>query len=577
MPLRVALYARYSSDNQRDASIQDQFRICRERAAKEGWQITATYQDARISGASVILRPGIQTLVQDAGAGQFDVVLTEALDRISRDQADVATLYKHLKFLSVPIVTLSEGEINELHVGLKGTMNALFLKDLAAKTHRGMKGRAEAGKAASGLAYGYTAVRSLGSDGEPVTGERAVNEMQAAIVHRIFSEFASGKTPAAIARELNADHIPGPNGEPWQHTTIRGHNERGTGVINNELYIGRQIWNRMRYLKDPSTGRRVSRMNPRSEWTISDVPHLRIIPQDLWDRAKARQGEITEKSAPHRDGLKGNFGTGMVRHAKPKWLLSGLLVCGCCQGAMTMQSRDRYGCSKRVTTGTCSNDVTIKRTFVEERVLSALAERMLSPEVAEEAMRGFTEEVNRRNHEKRVEGAAWQTELGKVNKGIAAIMTAIEDGFYNPEMKGRMNDLQAQKIDLQNRLATDADVPADILPSLALIYRAKVEALTQALSLPNERDKAAEAIRALIDRIVITPTDEPAGVTASIHGDLAQILVWLGERCKQTKTPLAFASGVCVMTSDRLENSIAPESTMALVAGARFELTTFRL
>ncbi|WP_264997183.1 recombinase family protein, partial [Komagataeibacter xylinus] len=134
---RVALYARYSSDNQRDASIEDQFRICREHAKREKWKIVGAYKDAGISGASMILRPGIQTLLQDAQAGRFDIVLAEALDRISRDQADVATLFKHLKFAGVPIVTLAEGEINELHVGLKGTMNALFLKDLAAKTHRG--------------------------------------------------------------------------------------------------------------------------------------------------------------------------------------------------------------------------------------------------------------------------------------------------------------------------------------------------------------------------------------------------------------------------------------------------------
>ena len=123
--IRVALYARYSSDNQRDASIEDQFRICREQAKREKWKIVGTYKDAGISGASMILRPGIQALLQDAQAGQFDIVLAEALDRISRDQADVATLFKHLKFAGVPIVTLAEGEISELHVGLKGTMNAL--------------------------------------------------------------------------------------------------------------------------------------------------------------------------------------------------------------------------------------------------------------------------------------------------------------------------------------------------------------------------------------------------------------------------------------------------------------------
>jgi len=131
---KVALYARYSSDTQNAASIADQLRICREHAARQGWTIAACYQDAAISGASTILRPGIQTLLQDARAGRFEVVLAEALDRISRDQADVATLFKYLTFAGLRIVTLAEGEINELHVGLKGTMNALFLKDLAAKT-----------------------------------------------------------------------------------------------------------------------------------------------------------------------------------------------------------------------------------------------------------------------------------------------------------------------------------------------------------------------------------------------------------------------------------------------------------
>ena len=99
--MHVALYARYSSDSQREASIEDQFRICREQAKREKWKIVGTYRDAGISGASMILRPGIQSLLHDAQTGQFDMVLAEALDRISRDQADVATFYKHLKFAAI--------------------------------------------------------------------------------------------------------------------------------------------------------------------------------------------------------------------------------------------------------------------------------------------------------------------------------------------------------------------------------------------------------------------------------------------------------------------------------------------
>src|ERR1700674_4972272 len=262
----VALYARYSTDNQSVVSIEDQFRICREHAAREQWKVIGTYHDAAISGASVILRPGVQTLLQDARRGKFDVVLAEALDRVSRDQADVATLFKHLRFAGVQIVTLSEGEISELHVGLKGTMNAIFLKDLAAKTHRGLRGRVEKGKSGGGLCYGYDVVKQFNADGEPIRGERIVNETEAEIVRRVFRDFAAGISPRAIARRLNDEGVPGPDGALWNDSTLRGHTARGTGLINNELYIGKLVWNRLRYIKDPTTGKRVSRINPREKW-----------------------------------------------------------------------------------------------------------------------------------------------------------------------------------------------------------------------------------------------------------------------------------------------------------------------
>jgi site-specific DNA recombinase len=131
----AAIYARYSSDLQREASIEDQNRICRERAAREGWSVYKYYSDHGISGASLI-RPGIQKLLQDALEGRFEIIVTESLDRLSRDQEDIAHIFKRINFAGGRIVTVSEGEINELHIGLKGTMGALYLKDLADKTRR---------------------------------------------------------------------------------------------------------------------------------------------------------------------------------------------------------------------------------------------------------------------------------------------------------------------------------------------------------------------------------------------------------------------------------------------------------
>lgn len=161
--IRAAIYARFSSTMQSEASIEGQLRICRELAAHEGWTIVEVFSDSAMSGASM-QRPGVQRLMAEASRGSFDIIIAEALDRLSRDQADVATLFKRLNFHGVKIVTLSEGEISELHVGLKGTMNQLCLKDLAAKTHRGLRGRVEAGRSGGGNSYGYDVVRRLGED-----------------------------------------------------------------------------------------------------------------------------------------------------------------------------------------------------------------------------------------------------------------------------------------------------------------------------------------------------------------------------------------------------------------------------
>src|SRR5210317_1599137 len=161
MTKRAVIYARYSSDLQRDASIEDQVRVCEERLNADGYSLIQVYQDRGISGGSIHNRDGIQRLMDAVKQGGVDLVIAEALDRISRDQEDVAAIYKRLQFAGVTLFTLAEGEISELHIGLKGTMNALFLKDLAEKTRRGQRGRVEAGCSAGGNSYGYRVVRRL--------------------------------------------------------------------------------------------------------------------------------------------------------------------------------------------------------------------------------------------------------------------------------------------------------------------------------------------------------------------------------------------------------------------------------
>ncbi|WP_371425115.1 recombinase family protein, partial [Tardiphaga sp.] len=359
--MKVALYARYSSDAQRDASIADQLRVCRAHAERQGWQIIEEYTDHAISGAS-LLRPGIQAMIADALQGRFQIVLAEAMDRLSRDQEDIAGLFKRMAYGDVKIVTLSEGEVTQLHVGLKGTMNALFLKDLADKTRRGLRGRVEQGKSGGGNSYGYTVVKQFDAHGEALRGDRQIDPDQAKIVRRIFEDYAAGKSAKRIATELNHDGVAAPSGGDWGFSTINGNPKRGTGILNNELYVGKLVWNRQRFVKDPVSGKRQARVNDPDEWLSSEVAHLRIVDDALWAAVKKRQD--IQRIAPFADDQSGKPRIDERRRAR--YLLSGLTRCGHCGGGYAMISADMLGCSTSRNKGTCANRVNIRRDVLEQ-------------------------------------------------------------------------------------------------------------------------------------------------------------------------------------------------------------------
>lgn len=298
-------------------------------------------KDAAESGASVF-RQGYRQLLADAEAGHFEVVLCEALDRLGRRLADVAALFDRLAFAGVRLYAANAGEITAMHVGIMGTMAQMFLADLREKTRRGQLGRALKGRIPGGKAFGYDVVDA---DADGGRGARRINESEAAIIRRIFTAYANGKSPRAIAKALNAEGVPGPEGRRWRDTTIRGQIERGTGLLNNAIYVGRLEWNRCAYVKDPRTGKRVARPNPRDAWEIIEVPDLRIVDDALWARVKARQQKTALVMGRDRDG------NALNRAHRRKYLLSGRLICSVCGGDYTIVGKARYGCATHRSTG----------------------------------------------------------------------------------------------------------------------------------------------------------------------------------------------------------------------------------
>jgi site-specific DNA recombinase len=547
---RAVIYARYSTDRQSDRSIEDQVRLCHERIEADGHTSTQVYSDHAISGAT-LLRPGIQALMEDASRGKFDAVYAEALDRISRDQEDAAGFYKRMRFAEVSMITLSEGAINDLHVGLKGTMNALFLKDLADKTRRGLRGRVEASRSGGGVTYGYDVVQARNPESEGA-GQRSINEEEARVVVRIFRDYAGGKSPRHIAFELNKDGIAGPSGTGWGASTINGNAKRGTGILNNELYIGRLVWNRLRYVKDPDSGKRRSRLNPPDQWIIKGVPELRIVPQELWDRVKDRQSAVKRQTRPdHQQHAK------VWERRRPRFLLSGLIKCGACGGGYTMVSRTLYGCANARNKGTCDNWLNIRRDALEATILDGLKRHLMDPELFKLFCEEFTKALNRLRGDRAAEHTRKEAELRTITSRLRRIVDAIAEGVPALTLKEELLSLETRKVLLDQEMVGWRDEPVRLHPNMAEVYRKKVDELALLLQGEDDKQEAFEAIRGLIDRIVLSP--EHGNLKVDLHGELAAILRF----SQASKSPAGDLT-------DRAEQ-------LVMVAGVGFEPTTFRL
>src|SRR6266404_548801 len=533
--MHAVIYARFSSELQRDESIEDQVEVCRREIERQGWTVAKIYSDRAQSGASKF-RPQYQQMLADAEQKKFDVLVCEALDRLGRKLADIADLHDRMSFAGVKIHTVATGEVTQLHIGMLGTMAQLYLSDLRENVWRGQLGRARQGRIPGGVAYGYDVVSERDASGG---GRRLINEDEAAIVRRIFQEYAAGAGPRTIAKRLNDEGIPGPGGRQWGDTTIRGQVDRGTGLLNNTLYIGRLEWNRTAYVKNPRTGKKVARVNGQGAREIVEVPELRIIDDDLWQKVKVRQKEARIEMG------KDEAGNALNRVRRRKFLLSELLVCGQCGGRYTVVGKDRYGCATRRAKGTCGSLHTITRQRIETRVLGGLKHKLMAPELIAEFIRAYQAEINGAAKAAAARGGELKREAEGVSRKIAGIMAAIEDGMYTPALKERMKVLENREVEIEGLLAgADAPPVIRVHPNMAEVYRLKVAELEIALNDDSIKAEAGDILRTLIDRVVLTPaTDAPDGIDAQLHGDLVAILALSNDDGHKQKPPAKGMAG----------------------------------
>ncbi len=508
---RAAIYARFSDKElQSDRSIDDQVALCRAHAAQNRLKVVAVYSDHGKSGASIHGRGGIPDMLAAARAGAFDCVLVEELDRLSRSQRDLAAIYDDLTFAGVDIMTMHEGRADQVRVGVRGIVSALFLTDLAHKVRRGAAGNIRQGKHAGGLAYGYDT-----TPGKP--GEWTVNEAEAEVIRRIFTDYLKGNRTTAIAQALNAEGVKPPRGSYWQPGALTGSNNRHNGILGNEIYCGRLVWNRVRMIKDPETGKRVSRPNPESEWQRSEVPHLAIVSIDTFQAAQAIKAGRRAAAPAHR--------------RKPKALLSGLLRCGTCAGGMSIKGCDRGGtrivCTAYQNAKACSNNRTYYQHAIEQIVLSGLREHLVDTRAIRHFLKVYHDERKRLAGNAAEEGAQLRRRLGEVARKAARLTDAMLDSDAPvSQFTGKLAELEREKSEIESAIAK-LDAPVKVValhPAAQAHYLRVVDDLTGAIKERGGHSEIAGSVRELIESVVVHRTEKGEPVRLRIHGRLAALL-----------------------------------------------------
>ena len=412
------IYARYSSHNQKDISVEQQIEKCTELAEDFGIRIINIYPDRAISGKTD-KRPHFQQMMKDAASGRFKYVIAWKSNRIGRNMLEALINETRLQELGVRILYVEE-DFDDTAAGRFAArsmmnVNQFYSENMAEDIKRGLYDNARNCMVANGhLPLGYKADETL---------HYAIDETNAAVIREIFSRVAAGDPFVEIFESLNARGYTTSYGQPWKRTSLNK-------ILTNERYRGVYIYGDVR---------------------IEDgIP--RIISDELF--YKVQEVIKTKKNPRGRRRVTGDY------------LLTGKLFCGMCRSPMTGYSgtsRDGvlhyyYVCQKRRLEKTCKKK-NVRRDDIEYQIAAAIKENVLRDDV----ILWITDQTSAYNERKERESriGAMEDQLAETKKGIKNILTAIEQGIITPSTKDRLQELEAERTKIE---ASIAAAKADIVP-----------------------------------------------------------------------------------------------------------------
>ena len=364
---------------------------------------------------------------------------------------DLATA--HVRVIDVSTGMASDSAGARIQFGALALVNDTMLQIVRSETLRGLEGRALAGFWAGGRVYGYRTVREENPpDPEHPRAVPVVDEIQAAVVRRIFQLYADSYGLRQIASLLNEEGVPAPydgayrkqGGRGWGPSTIRF-------MLKNERYVGRFVWKKRMWVTDPATGARTYRMRGEDEWVTTEQPQLAIVTKDLWDRVQARFAE--------RKGAKGRArGTGSTGH-----LLTGLLRCGECGATMRVVSLKRkagrayanFGCSAHHGKGAaiCGNGLVISERKLNRAVIDELRKLLASKEIQARFVDGFTKRLQHRNPQRRPRASGLEAEVKTQEARVRNVTAAIARSGFSEALAEQLGLEEETLRSLRQRLA----------------------------------------------------------------------------------------------------------------------------
>jgi site-specific DNA recombinase len=551
---RAALYARFSSDMQKERSITDQFADLEKYAKRERLSIVGQFSDRAKSGGSMLDREGLRDLMASAKRKEFDILVVEATDRLSRNQADLPWIFENLKFHGIKIVTPANGEVSEMQIAFDGISNPGYSKKLAERVKRGHDGIARDGLMHGSLAYGYDLVKH-----EP--GVRVINPGEAKIVVRIFEEYVNGQSPRQIADGLTRDKIPSPSGaDHWNFQSIVG-GERKRGMIHNQLYVGVYLKNRYFNVKNPETGKTITRRAAADDLITTQVPHLRIIDQKLWDAAHALRIER---------GNKIHGGSGQVQRAvvpRKLHLLSGLLRCGDCNGPMTITASSRIGqrigCSAAYNARSCKHSKSYDLGKLTALAVDGMCTHLTDPERIKANALAKTLEFARLEKENNGARQGAVKQFDRLNIQIAKLVRMIDEEDDMPrELLASLKAKEIERKGLEERirlLGAESNVTT-LHPNVIKTFGKSIETLYAKLKRNPDDPECRLAFGNIIDSIVVHPTANAKPYDISLYARLSAIMgVDLFPKPRTTKE-IAAAEGLPRISAGRTVSSRPPSS-----------------